>query len=118
MNFEEIISFFHNFYCKKYGNKSFETEKQMLNFLHNRGERDIVLYAHNAKYDVSSSAKGILSCLRKQDRCELDGSMIYIKGEFFDMNVRIVDSYKFISTKLDEMPATSRAWEGRPRQTL
>jgi len=31
--------------------------------------------------------------------------MIYITGEFFGMNVRIVDSYKFISTKLDEMPA-------------
>ena len=29
--------------------------------------------------------------------------MIYIKGEFFGMKVRIVDSYKFISTKLEEM---------------
>jgi hypothetical protein len=60
-----------NFYCEKYGSKSFETEKQMLNFLHNKGEKEICIYAHNAKYDVSSSSKGILSDLRKQDRCEL-----------------------------------------------
>jgi hypothetical protein len=99
---EEIHErYMSNFYCKKYGSKSFETEKQMLNFLHNKGEKDSCIYAHNAKYDISSSSKGILSNLRKQDRCELDGNMIYIKGEFFGMNVRIVDSYKFISTKLD-----------------
>ena len=48
-----------NFYCEKYGNQCFQTEKQMLNFLQNKGETDICIYAHNAKYDVSSSSKGI-----------------------------------------------------------
>ena len=75
----------------------------MLNFLKFKGVKDVNIYAHNAKYDVSSSAKGILSNLSKQDRCELDGNMIYIKGEFYGMNVKIVDSYKFIATKLEDM---------------
>jgi len=89
----------------EFGHQRFETEKQMLNFLKfDKGVTDVNIYAHNAKYDVSRSAKGILSNLIKQDRCELDGNMIYIKGGFYGMNVRIVDSYKFISTKLEDMP--------------
>ena len=45
-----------------------------------------------------------MSCLIRQNRCELDGSMILITGEFYGMNVRIVDSYKFISAKLEDTP--------------
>jgi hypothetical protein len=58
-----------NFYCEEFGSQRFETEKQMLNFLKYKGVKDVNIYAHNAKYDVSSSAKGILSNLIKQGRC-------------------------------------------------
>jgi hypothetical protein len=49
-------------YCEEFGHQRFETEKQMLNFLKfDKGVKDLNIYAHNAKYDVASSAKGILS---------------------------------------------------------
>ena len=76
----------------------------MLNNFKNKGVTDLNIYAHNAKYDCHSSDKGILSCLIRQNRCELDGSMIFITGEFYGMKVKIVDSYKFISAKLEDTP--------------
>jgi hypothetical protein len=76
----------------------------MLNYFKNEGVKDLNIYAHSAKYDCHSSDKGILSCLIRQNRCELDGSMILITGEFYGMKVKIVDSYKFISAKLEDIP--------------
>ena len=77
----------------------------MLNYFKSEGVTDLHIYAHNAKYDCHSSDKGILSCLIKQNRCELEGSMILITtGEFYGMRVKIVDSYKFISAKLEDIP--------------
>jgi hypothetical protein len=68
-----------------------------LKYFKNKGVTDLHIYAHNAKYDCHSSDKGILSCLIRQNRCELDGSMIFITGEFYGMKVKIVDSHKFIA---------------------
>ena len=76
----------------------------MLHYFKKEGVTDLHIYAHNAKYDCASSDQGILSCLIKQNRCELEGSMIFIKGEFYGMRVKIVDSYKFISAKLEDIP--------------
>ena len=79
-------------YCPEHGSQQFETEREMLNYFKNKGVTDLHIYAHNAKYDCHSSDKGILSCLIKQNRCELEGSMIFIEGEFYGMRVKIVDS--------------------------
>ena len=82
-----------NYYCPEHGSQQFETEREMLNYyIKNKGVMDLNIYAHNAKYDCHSSDQGILSCLIRQNRCELDGSMIFITGEFYGMKVRIVDS--------------------------
>ena len=93
-----------NCYCPEHKSKQFETERDMLNYFKNEGVKDLNIYAHNAKYDCHSSDQGILSCLIRQHRCELDGSMIFITGEFYGMKVKIVDSFKFISAKLEDTP--------------
>lgn len=79
--------------------KSFKNSKKMLDFLYrdNKKKSSILLYAHNAKFDVSFILD---SMTHHRTYLEKNNSLISYEGNYFDLKITVKCTYKIIPMPL------------------